>query len=377
MVLEELKLTNFRNFPKAVFKLSRATTVLYGRNGSGKSNLLEAVYLLATGGSLRAHLEAEMINEKESFASVAGRLAEVTKAEIIKKDPQEEKTLVPKLLKLEVTLIRPVEVPSPSAKSRKRFKVSGIPRLRRDFAGRLRAVLFSPEQIGLVVSDPSYRRSHFDLVLSQVDSKYIMALAAYEKARAQRNRLLYQVKLLAANVYELSYWEGIMVINSVIVNKARENYVEFVNKYLITNRQRFGKLGYFKLIYHPNPLTPERFSQYRDREIQAEKTLIGPHRDDFQFLDVQINPDKETDLRRFGSRGQQRLAVFALKMAEWNFLKVSGPSPIILLDDIFSELDEAHRQIVLANLAGQQAVLTTAEEGVANSILKGLPLIRL
>lgn len=372
MVLEELKLTNFRNFPNAVFKLSPETTIVSGRNGSGKSNLLEAIYLLATGGSLRAHLETELINEKARFASVGGRLTGG-----IGIDLKGAKSSESKPLKLEVTFTRPEETLISTYGSRKRFKVSGIPRLRKDFAGRLRAVLFNPEQIGLVGSDPSYRRSHFDMVLSQIDSKYIMALSAYEKARSQRNRLLYQVKQLNANVHELSYWEGIMIDNSIIVSNARESYINFVNEYLITNRQRFGKPGYFKLVYHPNHLTPERFSHYRDREIQAEKTLIGPHRDDFQFLDVKLNLDSETDLRRFGSRGQQRLAVFALKMAEWNYLKDSGPSPIILLDDIFSELDEAHRQIVLANLLQQQAVLTTAEEGVANTILKGLPLIRL
>lgn len=366
MVLNEITLHNFRNFIKATYSFAPLTSVVYGQNGSGKSNLLEAIYLLSTGGSLRARSEIEMVNEASDFTTASGTLLEFSNSQSTARSS----------LKLEVTLIKEMESAVLNDRARKRFKVSGIPRRRKDFAGKLRAVLFNPEQISLVNDEPSYRRTYLDLVLAQTDATYTNALIVYDRARIQRNKLLYQIKVEGANVNELSYWEGVLSEFGIIVSDARWQFINYVNEYLITNVNRFGSGGYFTLVYQPSIVSRDRFDQYRSREIQAERTLIGPHRDDFYFEYVMGDTHRQ-NLRHYGSRGQQRLAVFALKMAEWQFLKETGTAPIFLLDDIFSELDERHREIILSTLDGQQAILTTTEKNVVTSILKGYPVISL
>jgi DNA replication and repair protein RecF len=361
MVLRRLKLANFRNFSQKEFALTPRVTLIYGKNASGKSNLLEAVYLLATGGSLRAAKAAELVKEGETFARIEGQLTL----------RGEEKQ------KLEVILEKKENFAG--GHFLKAFRVNGVSRLRRDFLGRLTAVLFSPEQLNLINNGPAYRRNYLDLTLAQADKDYFKAISTYNKAKINRNKLLYQISNKTADITELSYWDNVLVENSLVVVKQRAQYLAYVNKELINNQEGLWREGWsLQLAYQQSPLSLARLAAWQTREIAAGKTLIGPHREDILFFKAQMNTDERRDLHRYGSRGEQRLAVFALKLAEWQFLAQKGEKPLLLLDDIFSELDESHRQLVLQMLAPEQTLVTTAEAEVAERLVpKDWPVVNL
>lgn len=362
MVLRRLRLTNFRNFSQKEFALTPGVTLIYGKNASGKSNLLEAVYLLATGGSLRAAKTAEMVKEGEIFARIEGQLTSAG----------EEKQ------KLEIILEKKENFAGEHFF--KVFRVNGVPRPRRDFLGHLTAVLFSPEQLNLINDGPAYRRNYLDLTLAQADKDYFKAISTYNKAKINRNKLLYQISNKTADITELGYWNNVLVENSLVVVKRRAQYLAYVNEELINNQKGLWREGWsLQLAYQQSPLSLARLAEWQTRERAAGKTLLGPHREDIIFYKKRINTDsggtlicadnEGVDLRRYGSRGEQRLAVFALKLAEWQFLAQKGEKPLLLLDDIFSELDESHRQLVLQMPAPEQTLVTTAEKEVAERLV--------
>lgn len=379
MVLKELKLNNFRNFPKRTVKFAPGASLLFGENGSGKSNLLEAIYLLATGSSLRAQSETELIAEGSPVATILGRVGsdELPPVQTLPPLPFGGHSRRPGELLLEISLARSALPTTVKALVQRRFKVNGVARRRRDFAGKLRAVLFNPESLGLVTDPPSYRRNYLNLVLSQSSDGYLLALGLYNKAVLNRNRLLYQIDNGFAKITELDYWEGVICQNSTIVCDGRSSLITKINAYLRANYSKFMPEASFGINYTPNRLSPDKFNEYREREIRAGRTLIGPHRDDFRIIKTQIDTDKETDLHRYGSRGEQRLAVFALKIAEWFYLEKLGGKPVLLLDDIFSELDDRHREIVFGSLGFGQVITSTAEKQLAESFTGRATLINL
>lgn len=351
MVLRDLTLVNFRNFSQKEFQFAPGVTLVYGENAAGKSNLLEAIYLLASGGSLRADKTGELIREGELFAKVSAR-GNLKSREAVR---------------LEILLEEGTNLES--GHGHKIFRVNGVPRQRRDFIGNLKTVMFSPEQLNLINDGPSYRRNYLDLTLSQIDRNYFVAISAYKKALFNRNRLLYQIGTRSSNVQELSYWDGILVENSLVVCQQRSDYINFINNNLIERG--------LQLQYLSSPLSLERLTAYRDKELAAGRTLVGPQREDVVFMKARRGAEG-TNLHRYGSRGEQRLAVFALKLAEWEFLARDGDKPILLLDDIFSELDDNHRRIIFSTLAAEQTLITTAEESVISGLMpKNWPVLRL
>lgn len=370
MILQSLTLTNFRNFSRRKFQFAPGATLIYGENATGKSNLLEAIYFLASGGSLRAEKTAELVKDKELFAKIEA-------LGILKnKEPTKLGVFLERENGLEDNLFH------------KKFRVNGVPRYRRDFVGNLKAVLFSPEQLNLINNGPSYRRNYLDLTLSQIDRNYLTAISTYNKTRFNRNKLLYQIGAKISNVSELGYWDDLLVENSLVVHQHRSRYINFINNHLIEGKQKLGKGGWcLQLKYVKSPLSLERLAAYRTKEIAAGRTLIGSHREDIIFFKTPVNADKKselmgadegTDLHRYGSRGEQRLAVFALKLAEWEFLARDGDKPLLLLDDIFSELDGSHRQLVLQTLGQEQTLVTAAEEEVIRNLVpKDWPVIEL
>lgn len=362
MVLKGLNLVNFRNFAQKKFQFSPGATLIYGGNATGKSNLLEAVYLLASGGSLRAGRTVELIREGETFTRIEGRLS-AGEAE-----PR----------KLEIILEK--ESGSEGSRALKRFRMNGVPRPRRDFVGNFRAVLFSPEQLNLVSNGPAYRRNYLDLILSQVDKNYFVAISAYNKARINRNKVLYQISSGSGRTSELSCWDDLLVENGLVVGERRKHYIDYVNGELIGNRQGLWGEGWcLQLLYQRNPLSHARLAEFQAGEIAAGETLIGPHREDIIFFKTPLDAGTGgTDLHRYGSRGEQRLAVVALKLAEGEFLAKDGDKPLLLLDDIFSELDESHRQLIFRTLGQEQTLVTTAEARVVSGLIpKDWPVLSL
>ncbi|MGB9911653.1 MAG: DNA replication/repair protein RecF [Microgenomates group bacterium] len=335
MVINSLLLQNFRSYIRKEFNFSSGTNLLVGPNASGKTNLLEAIYLLATGKSFRAEVEEEMINYQSQIANIKGQIF----------DEKESK-------ELEVILTRG-EIQGRRV-AKKIYKVNGINRRMIDFVGNLRVVYFGPEDLEIIVNSPATRRNYLDAVLEQVDKEYRRANLSYQKGLRQRNKLLEQIREEGRPRSILYFWDKLLISNGEIITKKREELINFINQ----QPEYFGKIF---LEYKPSIISPQRLEKYAEKEVMAGMTLIGPHRDDF-IVEIQEGKDKVRNLHIFGSRGEQRLAVFCLKLAEMEFInKKTGQLPVLLLDDIFSELDDKHRIELLKVIPRQQTIITTTD----------------
>ena len=369
MVLERLALQNFRNYKKVLFGFSPQTSLLVGPNTSGKTNVLEAIFLLSLGRTFRPGLEREMIRFGEEVGRVKGTVGG---------------------MELEVVLTRGEVLGKPAPL--KKLLVNGVSKRLFNFVGNLQVVMFGPEDLELVTNSPSLRRAHLDFILEQVDREYRRCSQIYSRVLVQRNKLLKMIREGRRSRRELEYWDKLLVENGGCITKKRQEFFDFVNKLP-------KKLGELEFVYQPSVLSAhdasvdsskvlavetkscshlaisystcshlykERLSKERDREIAAGMTLVGPHRDDFAF-EIQ-NPKSKIQNRNltiFGSRGEQRTAVLALKLAELEFMtEVLGERPVLLLDDIFSELDKDNRREILRVIPKQQTIITTTDLGV-------------
>lgn len=332
----KIRLTSFRNFKSKLLEFPEGISVIVGPNASGKTNILEGLYLLSTGKSFRARIEEEMINYPRDLARVKGR---------IKKDGEK--------LDLEVILTRgliDIGARRPEKIARKRLLIKGVSKRLIDFAGNFKITLFGPWDLDLVTESPSLRRRFLDSVLSQVDREYRRAALSYEKGLRQRNKLLLRIREEGISRSQLLFWDKLLIKNGDYISKKRGELIEFINKNPSINKESF------ELEYDRSGISEARLEQYAEEEIAAATTLVGPHRDDFIFK------KEKRELARFGSRGEQRMSVLWLKLAELSFIeKVSGERPTLLLDDIFSELDHEHRKIVMKAARNQQTIITTAD----------------
>lgn len=335
MILTKLRLQNFRNYKKQEFEFSEKTTLVVGPNTSGKTNLLEGIYLLATGKSFRAGLEQEMIKYDEDLARAKGR--------IINKE----------ITDLEIVLTRGEVLGEKVAK--KKYQVNGIGKRAMDFIGKLRAVYFGPEDLDLVTNSPTLRRKYLDSVLEQVDREYRRATLSYEKGLRQRNKLLERIRDEGASRSQLLFWNQLLIKNGDYLTQKREEFVEFVNSLQ-------SSVFSFQLEYDKSIISPGRLEEYAKEEVAAGATLVGPHRDDFGFRVKERESKRARDLSAYGSRGEQRLSILWLKLRELEFITFKkGERPILLLDDIFSELDQKHRKLVLEVIPKQQTIITTTD----------------
>lgn len=341
MRIKELQLTNFRNFSGKTVSFSPATTLIIGNNGSGKTNLLEALFLLSTGRSFRATRENQMINNGAELARLQAQTT--TNA-------------------LEIVLTTGEVNGQKMAK--KRYWLNGVVKRRMDFIGHLRAVLFRPEDIDLILGSPSLRRDYLDMVLEPVDWQYRRCNLAYQKGLRQRNKLLQRIREGEAQKSQLLFWDQLLIKNGDLISQKRQQLIEFFNQQLIAGKREA------RLDYDNSPLSHERLEKYQAAEIGAGKTLIGPHRDDIRFnlklirqLTEQNAKFGQRDLALYGSRGEQRMAILAVKLAELAFISQQAQEkPLLLLDDIFSELDEHNRQLVWELVTQHQTIITTTDE---------------
>ncbi len=373
MILKALSLVNFRNYSKKEFSFSGKGDLIVGPNAIGKSNILEAIYLLATGKSFRVRgVESEMIRYGEEVANVEGLLGSGEN--------------------LKIVLTRGVVMGEKVAK--KKYLINGVSKRALDFVGLFRAVYFGPEDLQLIIGSPSGRRKYLDEVLSQVDREYGRASLSYEKGIRARNKILEEIRearlraqttqLLKYNEEterkKLYFWDQLVIKNGNIITAKREEYVNFLNK-----SEGFGVRqladGGFEVEYDRSTISTERLAQYSQEEVLAGTTLVGPHRDDFKVRAIgEVRGLRESrDLAIYGSRGEQRLAVLWLKLGELEYIKEkTGDSPVLLLDDIFSELDPEHRKLTLEVVGEQQTIITTADIGMVEpEWLKGVEIIEL
>lgn len=343
MFLKQLNLINFRNYSQLELNFDDRPTVLVGNNAVGKSNILEAIHLLSITKSLRVDTEDELIKDQGEFTRVEGFLTE----------PETE---------LLVIVNRPTEQVS----FRKKVLVNGISKRAVDFIGNLPAVIFYPSDINMVTGSPSLRRWHLDLTLAQVDPDYKKALTLYEQILTARNKVLKRIREGRSRNDELDWWTGELVKQGKVISDKRKEFFEFIN-----GLQK--SLGEFAFEYLKNPISTERLREYNGREVAAAATLIGPHRDDYKIL-----LDKR-NLARFGSRGEQRTATLAFKLAQLEYMtNVLGQRPILLLDDVFSELDADHRAHVVKVVGKQQTIITGVElENLPKAFLDSARILRI
>ena len=332
MQLSSLQLQNFRNYRKKAFSFSANTTLFVGDNAIGKTNILEAIYLLAIGRSFRATREQQMILYGQELARVVGEV-NGSRLELV----------------LTTGKIQGEKTP------RKRYLVNGVAKRKMDFVGNLRAVSFRPEDIELVLGSPATRRDYLDSVLEQSNREYRRSHLAYQKGLRRRNKLLEKIREGEAERKQLLFWNQLLIKNGELVSRGREEMIEFVNSQLI---ERDLDL---KLKYDHSNISQTRLDKYANEEVAAATTLVGPHRDDFNFIS-QRQGKAEKDLSIYGSRGEQRMAVLMTKLAELEFIHHQvEEKPILLLDDIFSELDDQHCHEVLSLLPHQQTIMTITD----------------
>ncbi len=339
MQIDSLKLTNFRSWRRLKLEFDPGLTVIAGPNASGKTNIAEAVAMLATGQAFRAERDQEIIAFNTHHVSVEG----VVETEGKKID-------------LRVTLLD---------RGMKRLALENIGKRLIDFAGNLQVVVFWPADLELVIDSPSLRRRFMDQALSLIDRSYRRTLLEYGKVLTARNRILDRLREGTAREGELDFWDNKLVDLGGYITHNREILFLYLNG-LDKN------LGPISWTYRPSIIGSEKLEKMRQRDIDAGLTLSGPQRDDFIFL------WDGRDLSLFGSRGEQRIAVLALKLGELEFLADrKGERPVLILDDIFSELDDAHRQHVLGVIGLQQTILTTTDIGsIPAEALKKVKIIR-
>lgn len=345
MYLSSLQLKNFRNYKDFESSFTNGLIILTGQNASGKTNLLEAIQLLSLSKSFRARSEYDLIFFGMDFAKILGTSQKNNH-----------------LTKLDIT------IDSLTSKNQKIIKINGLKSRAFDLIGELVTVLFSPEDLNLINSSPQLRRHYLDVVICQIDKDYCRNLAEYKKVLINRNQLLANIKDGYAKKEELSFWnEKLVDLGSKIIIK-RQEVLKFFNTRLseIYNDICDTKDQKLRIIYQPNlPLLKgsdikkifeQELNNKYEREIYKTYTLVGPHRDNFIF---ELNKKR---LAIFGSRGECRSAILALKSAELDFIEKSlNDRPILLLDDVFSELDEKRRNHMYELVKRQQTFITSAD----------------
>ncbi|MBI2029925.1 DNA replication/repair protein RecF [Candidatus Gottesmanbacteria bacterium] len=351
-MLKSIHLDSFRSYSKNSFDLNSQTIIISGPNTSGKTNILEAIFLGATGKSFRTPSDQETIKHEKDYARV----------ELLVDDETE----------LEILLTRG-NLYGRKVASKKYF-VNKIPRRAIDFAGRFKVSLFWPEDLALIINSPSTRRRYLDFVLSQTDREYHRNLRLYEKGVRARNRLLYKIKEGEATPDQLPYWDDLIINSGSYLSKQREEFINFIN----LNEDPIKNKS-FSIVYDHSKISKERLKQYEKEEVMATNTLVGPHRDDLKFEIRNSKFEIKRNLAHFGSRGEQRLGVLWLKLNELLYIeKKTGSKPILLLDDIFSELDKDNRHMIFSIVKNHQTIITTAElDLVDRKFLKEAKVIKL
>jgi DNA replication and repair protein RecF len=384
MHLTRLALTNFRNYAHLELDLTPGVTLLQGDNACGKTSLLEAIFYLATAHSPHAGAERELIRwgaseEPIPFARVETEVAKRndtrTQLEIVLVQAAEEKNHAEE-----------EETRKSSARVSKRIMVNGVGKRTLDLLGELNAVLFLPEDLDLVFGSPGDRRRYLDNTLSQIDPRYGRALSKYNQVVEQRNSLLRDFRERAYNPSELAIWDRQLIDEGSYLIARRAETIERYNQLIVDIHPHLtDSREELRLVYQPSValdaatyLSSEgarateiekKFEQQietlRPRELGSALTLVGPHRDDVRFL-IQRNHDaapQSIDAITYASRGQGRTIALSLKLAEVALMKKeTGEDPVLLLDDVMSELD-ASRRAALAQtvIDAPQAIITATD----------------
>ena len=373
ILVRRLKLSNFRNYAGLDICLGRGITVVDGRNGQGKTNLLESIYLMAIGRSSRGAADRQMVRDGafEDFLSHAQVVGEAVTS-------SGNLSLQVDLSAGERNLSAPDGAQPQAQRVQKTFRVNGVPKRSSDFVGLLKAVLFAAEDVDLLSSPPTLRRRYLDILTSQLAPGFAREAQDYQKVLTQRNHLLKSIRERAARESELEFWDVQLSIHAARIMDSRLRVMNALGENTDPiHRELSGLDQTLSLEYSPSFETGdyedvrelskrmlEELRAIRRREIGAGFCLIGPHRDDFKAeLD-------RMEVGSYASRGQTRTVILAMKLGEAQLISDRiGDEPVVLLDDVMSELDEGRRRHVFDRIKDyEQVVITTAETDLAGVI---------
>ena len=376
MFLKRLSLTNFRQFSRLDLDIPREIFLLVGGNAQGKTTILEAIYFLSTFSSFHASSDRQLINftVPESGTTVGRIVGEFERGGSIHR--------------IEARLIRESNGGNGSSRFRKEVLLDGVKRKMSEVVGQFNAVIFLPQMSRIIEESPSDRRRYLDMLISQVSPQYVEHLGDYAQTLTQRNALLKQLAERGGDLDQLAVWDGMLARHGAFIMQERIKTIRELEDeakrihYDLTHGKEVFRLDYqpaYEPLSTPDGQMTLNVSAIADRsgfslaemekgmlsalkehhreELARGVTTVGPHRDELRFLSNQV------DLGDFGSRGQGRTALLALKLGEVNWLrKRTGEWPVLLLDEIMSELDLQRRADLLSALAGcDQAVLTSTD----------------
>ncbi len=342
MILKSISFHNFRNFDKKQFKINPYLTAIFGNNAKGKTNLLEGIYFILTGRGFRESREEQLIKFIEKNGHVEAKFEDIENQDIsnFRIDLTVNDFGLNKTYFLEKT---------------KKGRHSYLKNL-------ITVVLFSPEQIEIIDRTMSIRREYFDKFLSGIDSDYKKRLMNYNQALKKRNKIL-ELGFKNSNIkQELNFWNKHLIDQGSYLITKRKEYIQYLN----LNKNIDSKV--FSIEYKENYLSLDRFDKYHNKELLVRKTLIGPHRDEYHIFLVDKSAAKK-DIHTYGSRSEQRLGLFWLKINELKYLEdFFKKKPILLLDDIFSELDHNNQQLIFNLIGDYQTVVTSTEKKLTELI---------
>lgn len=341
MKLLKLQIENFRNYTNYEHNFGKnpGTTVITGLNGHGKTNLLEAIYVLSLGKSFRSILQDDLINWNADYFKIIGHTEDIELEVFYSGYPQKQKV----------------------------FKKNGVKIKHSEYIGNFITVLFHPEDLNMLYLSPELRRRYLDILLSQLDKKYLSSLSKYQKILRQRSALLIQIREQEFKsksvphelLNDLNSWDEEMLENGSYIVKKRLEFVDYLkenleNIYNVLADKEHKITLFYKSTWAENHA--ETLQKNRKRDIFSAKNTTGPHRDDLEFS---INDRK---IASAASRGEFRTLMIALKMAEIAYIKkITGEVPLLLLDDVFSELDSVRQKMLLKAIDGAQTIITTTD----------------
>ena len=342
MIIKSIELADYRNYDLLDLKFDKGTNILFGDNAQGKTNILEAIYVSATTKSHKGSKDKEIVNFEKEEAHIRTYL---------EKEGVETR----------------VDMHLRKNKS-KGIAVDGVKiKKAADLLGLCNVVFFSPEDLGIIKNGPAERRRFVDMELCQLDSIYLYNLNNYNKIVNQRNKLLKDMYMNPDLKETLNIWDMQLVSYGEKIIERRKIFVDQLNEIIYDIHKKLsGDREELRIQYEPNvekENLEESMRASRERDIRAKMTSVGPHRDDFSFIIGNV------DIRKYGSQGQQRTAALSLKLSEIELVKrITKDNPILLLDDVLSELDSNRQNYLLNSIGNIQTIITCTglEEFVNN-----------
>lgn len=343
MVIKSIKLENFRNYDHLEIDFSEGINIIYGNNAQGKTNLLESIYVLALTKSHRSFIDQNLLKEGAEFSRIEG---------IIKKDNMETKMGI-----------------SFSRGKKKCYMDMNEVKKTSDYISNMNIIIFYPEDLELIKGSPLVRRRYLNLELSQLDRNYFKILNDYNRLLKMRNDYLKRVDYKQFNSSYFSSLTDCFIDKAVNIYFMRNRFINKINENCASIFEDISGLKGFRVEYcsgfdlenyskeELKDVLNKKFEENRDVEFRVHSTVLGPHKDDLIFYIDQLN------IKNYGSQGQQRMAVLAMKLSELKiFEKYCLTSPILLLDDVFSELDDLKKNNLLSYINKNiQTIITTTE----------------